>query len=64
MILTFIHRVRNAVYDFRMESVWQAYGTRAINLLPTKVNASAMMTQGGQNFNKFLNTSDQDGSQR
>gem|GEM_PF-3708279 len=52
------------MYDFRMESVWQAYGTRAINLLPTKVNASAMMTQGGQNFNKFLNTSDQDGSQR
>ncbi len=64
MILTLLNKAQNALYDFCMESVWQAYGARTVNLLPIKINPSDKLTQDGQNLNKLLNTSDRDGSQR
>ena len=64
MILTLLNKAQIALYDFCMETVWQAYGARTVNLLPIKVNQSEHMTKDGQNLNKLLNTSDRDGSQR
>ncbi len=54
MILTFIHFTQSVVYDLRMETVWQAYGTLRVNQSAMIVNRSVDLTQAHQKINQFL----------
>jgi len=54
MTLTYINFTRSAVYDLRMESVWQAYDKLRDSLSAMIVNRSVNLTQEDKKINQTL----------
>jgi hypothetical protein len=51
MILTLVNWAVSRLYDLRMETVWQTYGARVVNLCAIKVNRSAYLSNN-QEYNE------------
>lgn len=54
MILTLVNMIAHCLYGMRMETVWQVYGVRSVNLSTLKVNGSHDLTQDDLNHNESL----------
>lgn len=53
MMLTLVNWAVSRLYDLRMETVWQAYGTGVVNHCVVKVNRSAYLPNN-QEYNENL----------